>query len=209
MKSKYKYPFLLFSLLLAFSFTLRAQNNNRFEAGLKIGVNGSQIDGDGYTGWDKAGLNLGVFARTDFSEKWGMQFDLLYSQKGSRDPQDADNNKFNYYLIRLDYVEVPVLAQYSFSRFRAEFGPTFGVLVNSYEENENGEIPVSAFDFKPFELGYTLGGYMDITERFFLNIRYNRSFLPVSNEFRFLQAQFGFFGGSYNSSFSFAVGFNF
>ena len=198
---------------LSFVFVFFQQNGfsqkSQFQAGLKAGVIGSQIDGDGYIGWNKAGLTVGGFVRTDFTENWGAQFDLLYSQKGSRDPQDAEKNKFDYYLIRLDYIEIPLDVQYTYNKFRAEAGVSFGVLVNSYEENAQGEVPLSPFDFRPFEFGYNIGGYFDVTEHVFLNVRYNRSFLPISNEFRFLQAQFGFFGGSYNSSFSFALGYTF
>ena len=200
---------LFFIMVFIICTTEGTAQENQFQAGLKLGVVGSQIDGDGYTGWDKAGLTVGGFVRTDFTDHWGAQFDLLYSQKGSRDPQDAEKNKFNYYLIRLDYIEIPIDVQYTYNQFRAEAGLSFGVLVNSYEENEQGEVPLSPFDFRPFEFGYNLGGYFDVTEHIFLNVRYNRSFLPVSNEFRFLPAQFGFFGGSYNSSFSFALGYMF
>lgn len=203
---RWSLPIVLFLSLYGVN-TSYAQD--RFKAGLKAGVIGSQIDGDGYTGWDKAGLCIGGFVRTEFNSQWGPQFDLLYSQKGSRDPQDLENNKTTFYLIQLDYVEIPLNVQYTYEKFRFEGGVSFGTLVRSFEENEQGEVPLSPFDFRPFEFGYQLGGYFDVTEHIFLNVRYLRSFLPISNEFRFLEAQFGFFGGSYNSGFAFTLGYEF
>ena len=152
---------LIISAFIALPYFSGAQNT--FKAGVKAGVIGSQIDGDGYTGWDKAGFTGGGFVRTELNESWGVQFDLLYSQKGSRDPQDPDNGKYDYYLIKVDYIEIPLNIQYTLSKFRAEAGLSFGALINVVEENAQGAVPNSAFDFNPIEVGYQLGAYFDIT----------------------------------------------
>jgi len=179
----------------------------RFQGGVKAGIASTQISGDGYDGFNKVGVNAGVFVRTPISDRLSAQLEMLYLQKGSIDPTDPDNNKFSYYRIRLGYIELPLMFQFKLSRFQWELGPSFGVLTHSLEEDENGEVPNPAFDFKPYEIAWNAGMYFYLTDRLSANVRYSRSFLPIADEFRFIQANFGFFGGSYNTVLHFTLNY--
>ncbi len=179
--------------------------STEFLAGIKAGVAATQIDGDGYSGWDKGGFTGGVFVYRQLTSKWSGQLEMLYTMKGSRDPSDPDNNKYDYYQIDLNYIDVPIGFQYEFSMFRAELGGSFSVLASSREWDEAGTVIQESLPIKPFEVALFLGGYWEATEKLVFNIRYAHSLLPVANETRFLPAQFGLFGGSYNYGFHFTL----
>lgn len=76
---------------------------------MRVGVVGSQVDGDTYEGFNKAGITAGLFVNRKLSDLFSLQLEMNYIQKGSRKPLD-DNN--TYYLMRVTYIEVPVLLQW-------------------------------------------------------------------------------------------------
>ena len=98
--------FLLIFTLTAF--TLKSQN---FNGGLMAGVAGTQIAGDGYYGFHKAGIFAGGFVNLQVSEHSAFQLELEYFQKGSRENPDSSNN-YDQYLFRVNYIELPVFYQY-------------------------------------------------------------------------------------------------
>ena len=100
------YKRFLFLFLIVFPCLLSAQG---FNAGLRVGVVGSQVDGDTYEGFNKAGITAGLFVNRKLSDLFSLQLEMNYIQKGSRKPLD-DNN--TYYLMRVTYIEVPVLLQW-------------------------------------------------------------------------------------------------
>jgi hypothetical protein len=151
----------------------------RFKGGILMGMNVSQIDGDNFPGYNKAGLVGGAFVITEFKEKWGAQMEIRYAAKGSAAP------KYYSYVrkYRLQYIEVPLLAQYEpVNKLKTQFGLTFGYLFNAaqsdgdgYEKFEEipsrGEIAVSA------GICYALTKHLDISARF------SYSVLPVFSNY--------------------------
>ena len=77
-----------------------------FFGGIAFGGVTSQIDGDHNNGFHKAGFTAGVFAGLELTELIEAQFEIKYIQKGSR--SDAEDPY--QFLIRLDYVELPLVA---------------------------------------------------------------------------------------------------
>ena len=96
-------------LLLLFPLATFAQ---KFNAGIRAGIVASQVDGDTYEGFDKAGVIAGLYVNRSFSDKFSLQLEMDFIQKGSRMPVDDLNN---YYLMRLSYLEVPLLLQWHVS----------------------------------------------------------------------------------------------
>jgi len=85
-------------------------NNERFNAGLIIGMNASQVDGDYYKGFNKYGLTAGIRGITRLKPNFDFNVEILYSKKGSKifhnrysTPGRAGENRF----IDLTYVDVP------------------------------------------------------------------------------------------------------
>ncbi len=101
---------LLFLLMALASAQRAGAQQSPFGAGLLVGMNAAQIDGDELRGFDKAGLSLGGRFAVRLAPRWEMSMDLLYSQRGSRAPYSKDNatpaNKYS-----LHYLEVPFLVR--------------------------------------------------------------------------------------------------
>ncbi len=150
-----------------------------FRAGVIAGVSATQISGDQLGGFDKAGVIAGGFVSTYLSPKFDVQMEILYFQKGSRKNANPDIEDYTSYLLRLNYFEVPVLAQWKFSkRFVFEAGPTFGALLSTYEEDEYGEVNEN-YPFKKFELGILGGMNIMVVKGLSFNARIESSVMPV------------------------------
>lgn len=150
----------------------------RFKAGLKAGLSTSQVAGDTYSGYHKAGFDGGGFVTGKLSEKWSAQFEIIYIQKGSKHNQNPDKGDFSFYFLQLDYVEVPVVFQYHQQKLTFEAGPGFGYLVKEREYNDYGDITgVSPF-FKT-EVSFNLGISYIIYKNLGMNWRYCNSFLAI------------------------------
>jgi hypothetical protein len=195
---------LLFVLFLCCSGTASAQ---QFNAGVLCGLGGTQISGDQLSGFDKLGFLAGGFVSTELSEKFNMAGQLLYITKGSKKDQEPEKNDFTTYLLRLRYIELPIVFTWKQSkRFHFEAGPTFGYLLSSYEEDEYGEDPVSR-EFNDFELGIVASIIVNVKSGFAVNLRYNNSVMPVrehagGSTYRLNQ-------GQYNSGLMLAAQFTF
>ena len=120
----------------------------------------------------------GLFVQTTTSPHFTYQFELLFSQKGSRKYPDAQNNNFEAYRIALNYVEVPFLVNYKLNHFHFIAGPSFGVLVGSKEEDYFSEITNNP-PFRKYELSLNAGAEWEFSEKFYIETRYNFSLLPI------------------------------
>lgn len=86
------------------------QDRRRFKADLILGLYATQIDGDNFVGYDKAGLSGGVRGIAVLNKRFDMNIELLYQQKGSRFETEANGSKDR--ILHLDYMEVPFLIRY-------------------------------------------------------------------------------------------------
>ena len=115
MKSNTLFYFLLFGLLSDLIF---AQNDQQqFNLRAIFGIQGSQIDGDYYAGYNKAGIISGLTLYHDFNEKKQISFSLLYSQKGARKNANPEKGIYDYYRASIDYVELPLQIYHRFKSF--------------------------------------------------------------------------------------------
>lgn len=164
-------------LLLAVVWTSEAQ---KFNGGIMAGIVASQVAGDTYSGFNKAGIFAGGFVRYDFFRgKTSIQMELAYFQKGSR--HNSDSKDPSTYIFRASYVEVPVLVQYKFAkRFKAEAGPSVGVFINSFEQRDG----LNALNVNPSKLTLQIsaGLYFYLNQRFRVNFRTNNSLLSIRSK---------------------------
>jgi hypothetical protein len=86
-------PLIVFILVFSISGTL-LNAQQRFNAGIKAGVSTTQVSGDTYSGYNKAGLVGGAFVRGIMNEKWTGQFEIMYIQKGSRHNGNPDKGDY-------------------------------------------------------------------------------------------------------------------
>ena len=177
MKQLTRYGIILLIFLLP-ALNLKSQN---FNGGILAGVAGTQVAGDTYYGFHKAGIFAGGFVNLQVSEHSSFQMELEFFQKGSRENPDSANN-YNQYLFRVNYIELPVLYQYTFNkRFKVEAGPSLGFLVGYYEERYEEEIKGGN---RPANVTFQLnaGLYVYLSTHFTVNIRTNNSMLNIRSD---------------------------
>lgn len=83
-------------------------SENIFRFGALIGPLVSQVDGDGYRGYDKLGLYAGIKGEAVFSRNFFLEIDLMYSRVGAKFPGLFSSSKqSNSRVLGFDYAEVP------------------------------------------------------------------------------------------------------
>lgn len=136
----------LLGIVAIFSVSMTAQN---YDKAPKIGVKGGlsfsnlyvdNIDDDEML----TGFNIGMFAKFPLSEKFAIQTEAYYTNKGAKLTYDnvlaTGTTKF-----KLDYIEVPLLAVYNISNnFNIHAGGYVGYLISGKVTNESES---GAFDF--------------------------------------------------------------
>ncbi len=110
LKKLYMKKFTL-SILLIFLLQLTV-DAQRFKGGLVAGVNLSELVGEGIGHY--LGLNAGVRGTVVFNEHWQLGTELLFSQKGEYLLPDYYPPLEIYKRVSLNYIEVPLQAEYSF-----------------------------------------------------------------------------------------------
>ena len=197
-KSRIVRTFLALTIALLGFGTVQAQNPSTyyeeiprtFYGGLIVGANLSQVDGDAYAGYHKAGLNVGGIVYTRFTPHLAASLEILFSQKGARgnQPQQLGNTDtfLTDYRINLNYAEIPVMLNY-FDRRRSHFGAGFSYsqLINGEEligitrSNQAGEVDASAYPFRKSDVNFLVSGNLHMTKGLFLNLRFQYSLFPV------------------------------
>ena len=176
----------------------RSGTQNQYHIGLKEGVNFTQISGDGHAGFHKVGMSGGIFIRTrPKNKKFFIQLEALYSEKGSRwaAPPAADTSSHPSayyepptigYLLRIHYIEFPLLFQYNFAALGIktlffEGGLSYGRLIyrEEYKAVPGYNLPQYGPLFKHYEVAYNLGVRYTLPEHFELNFRFSRSISAV------------------------------
>lgn len=129
-----KHVFTFFVITILGFFVTENALAQPFSGGILLGGNSSQVAGDNFSGFSKAGFSAGVFVRSQFDTKYGLQMELYFTQKGARSNSKAEEAGNLPYLLRLNYVELPLIFQYDLGKLRLEAGLTAAFLTNSYEE---------------------------------------------------------------------------
>ncbi len=172
---------LLFLTLLVAASTLFAQ---RFDAGLIAGFNGSQVEGDAFKGYNKAGILAGIFVQTDIAPAVVAGMEIKYSQKGSRKKYDPKHPEIEKYVMRLGYIDIPLFMGFRTNqRSMIIGGISPGVLIHSKEIGAYGEFPPQdQHPFKDFDLQPFVGFQFDFLERASVDLRMALSVVPIRNK---------------------------
>ena len=148
-----------------------------FNGGIIAGLSATQLDGDNWGGYHKAGLCFGVFTNTQLNRYVDAQLELRYVQKGSNSNSEASQV---FYVSKLNYLEMPIYLKYNFlNKFSANIGVSAGYLQNATEDKDGiGDEPADP-EFNPFEFSGLAGVEYQIVDRLYFNIRFNYSILAV------------------------------
>ena len=169
--------FFLLMLLIASS-SIEAQ---RFNAGLMLGGVTSQVDGDTYDGYHKWGYLGGGYVLLRISPHSSFQMELEYIQKGSK-RNDTSVSGGDTYLLRLHYIEIPVLYQYTFkNRFYFEAGPAADISIGSLELR-NEAVPPETVPLRPVTFTGIFGFGAYLTNHLRINVRSNYSLNSIRSK---------------------------
>lgn len=172
---------LLFVLSMAFVPMLQAQT---FSAMLVGGFNLSQIDGDKLGGFNKIGFNTGARVSARLNERWHLSTEFLYSQQGAS-AVSTDDISSQYDKIRLNFVEVPFMINYSDWKILASAGVSYNRLINYEVINDQGEDITELELYREDIPALVLGATYKFSEKMALNFRwsrYLRSLLPSDDD---------------------------
>ncbi len=167
--------YLLFALLfLSFGY-LPAQ---QFRGGVKLGLVGSQVAGDMYSGYHKAGINPGGWVSLDIGKRSQFQMELGYIQKGSRENPDYEKGRYDAYLMRLGYIELPFLYRINYNPLLSfEAGLALNFLIHQ-RETFNGYETVES-PFRRQNICFAGGLSFRINDQLRINLRTDNSLFSI------------------------------
>lgn len=167
---------ILFSWMFCLPGTLFAQ---KFDGGILAGGALSQVDGDNWIGFSKVGYLAGAFVNLELSGHSSLQLEMEYIQKGSRKNDYFLENATHTYILRLHYLEIPLLYQFTFlKRIQVEAGPAADVLLGYQEQVDWQEVP-SDYPFRSVALAGIVGASGFITNHLKATFRFNYSLLSI------------------------------
>ncbi len=175
---------LFFISLILFFFSVFSQEvKQTFRPVFLVGIVASQVDGDTYAGYRKLGYFAGLGVNRQLSKKVEIEFDITFLQKGARKNYATDSASLNnpnneFYLLRLNYVEIPLFLRFSFKKFKIEAGGAWAYLIKNppFEANQNGYY--NGNNFKNFDYSILVGVGFKLKENSFINLRYEYSVVP-------------------------------
>ena len=178
---------LLFAIMI---FQCKNSAAQIFKPGLILGLAATNVDGidqrDNDNDFNKAGFTAGGLLNAKLSEKNSLQFEILYTQKGSLQKPDSLGN--GYYKLNLNYVEIPLMFKHKIvfnvrkkkiTNFYFELGPSYGRLVQVKQEGTYNYGSAYDNNFKSDEIAMNLGVGCRIVNNLFLNVRYCNSLASV------------------------------
>lgn len=150
--------------------------------GIKAGVNLANMkfsyDGDSESGDMKVGFHVGAFGTYMFSDKIGIQPEILYSLEGSQSDVDGADEKFK---TNLSYIQVPVLLRFQpVSAFNIHVGPQFGVKVASKYSYDGESEDIDGAASTVF--GFAAGAGLNVGESLEIGARYTQSISDIADD---------------------------
>jgi hypothetical protein len=150
-----------------------------FNGGFFAGLSMSQVDGENYSGYDKAGFTAGSFLTRPINRNFDFRLELRYIQKGAFKKSTEFNPE--YYKVSMHYVELPILIQYTWKdNYIFSTGLSPDVLLHHVEEDESGPMPPELHpDFKRFSVGANIDAAYVFSDHLMVGTRFSYSLLPV------------------------------
>jgi hypothetical protein len=173
-----KLKFLIFILLASFSIT-KAQRESKFTLKPALGITACQVHGDKYSGYNKLGFTGGLYLNALLKKKHSLEFGIIYIQKGARKNQNVEKFDYTYYLLRLNYIEVPLMYRWQHNKFFYMVGLSYGYLMSYYENSSELGNYTGLYPFLKSEYSFNIGLGMMIKPQIGVEVRTNNSYLTV------------------------------
>lgn len=159
----------------------RAQGSN-VSLGLKAGASLTDLVGADATPYEKLfGFHCGVFANIGITRMVTFQPELLYSQRGAKQPFISFTGREEEDITRLHYVDVPLAFRVNANGLFFEAGPQMGILVSARSKQGSTSTEVKSL-YNVLDVGYLAGlGYQRKTG-LGIGLRYNGGITNVRKE---------------------------
>lgn len=176
----------LLALILG-SIGVQAQGSSRsegsFGAGIYVGGNATQIDGDAFAGYSKLGLAAGVRSYYFLPHNLSMSLDISYSQKGSfRKAVNTVIGREPSIKLLFDYVEVPLTLNYTDKELlTVGAGLSFNRIIRAQHFNDDLEQadPLESFNMRKTDIeGLLRAGFL-FGEHFSTEFKFGYSFAYI------------------------------
>ncbi len=179
-----------------------------FTGGITSGMVTSQVAGDLSSGFNKAGFFATAYAQRQFTLKSAARVGISFIQKGSRESHKERKNNGLQYLMRVNYVEIPLLYVYKLqNNLQLLGGLSYARLVGTpYEENDYITTVVSA-GFNRHNLNFIMGIEYFIIPNISVSIQSNNSITPIRPHAS--GAKRGFNRGQYSDALLFGASYHF
>lgn len=189
---KYYLYLIYLSIILFYPNEIKSQS---FKAGVLFGGVLSQVDGDNKItdsiiqttnssqGFHKVGFTSGLFVNYPVSKKSVLQLELKYFQKGSKKKADIVNNDYISYLLRLNYIEVPLYYKYNINKFKLNAGIAIAYLINyNYKIESNNILIINNpnIEFRRFEKNIQFEIAYQIRKKIDFGLNVSYSMLPIN-----------------------------
>lgn len=197
-----------FLILALFLFIYQSVISQESHFGIKGGLNYSSLVGDLTDGLKfRLSGHGGVFLEIDFSEKFKLQLELLYSSQGFQFSTDlaaiqnggstGEENDFRTN-VQFNFITIPILGKFALNdRLDVEFGPQFGFLLNQVtkikdlNQNTNSEVDRKSTVSGDFQLDYgaavglgiELNDNVSVSPRFYIGLRNRLNGLPGAQNY--------------------------
>jgi len=149
--------------------------------GIKAGLNlaNQKFSGDGITLDTKAkpGLHVGGYVTWMFTEKLGLQPEVLFSMQGAKFDEDFIDGQTNF-----NYLNVPVLVRYNINEMISlHAGPQVGFLLSA-EAEADGDTEDIKDDFKGTDISGAFGLGVDLPMGLGFGARYIIGFSQIAED---------------------------
>jgi hypothetical protein len=154
-------------LLFVCAISLATLTQAQVRFGFKAGVNLANVTGDIDGNSMKIGFNAGAVAKISVSESFSVQPELVFSSQGTKYDFEDTEVKMN-----LNYLNLPIMAQYNTSGFVLEAGPQIGFLMSA--KAKAGDMSGDIKDgLKSIDFGLAFGAGYQTQSGFGVNARFN------------------------------------
>ena len=156
----------------------------------------------------------GIGVEHVFSEKVRMNLSFIFIQKGAKKNQNLEKNDLTAYYLNLNYIEVPLLVNYTYKKVMLDIGVSAAYLINYYEGTEFGN-KTGLHPFQKFDYSVKIGLGYNINENWFVNLRSSNSFITTRPNYIKQSIYFNniisqtFNKGYYNNILEFTLGYRF
>lgn len=158
-----------------------------FKGFIAAGANLAQVDGDEAYGYKMPGANFSLGVMIPLGGNFDVSMETGFTQKGANQKAQyiafrGDDTLTGAYKLRLDYVSIPLMVQYTDKDFvSVGLGFAYSRLVGASEFEHGKQTPTTALNgvYKPNDYGVLLDLRMKIKHGLKFNFRYEYSMARI------------------------------